>query len=180
MSQKKRYQKKSQDTLEMVFTGYMNESMNFAYSVVKRYLTDYDDVKDTIQAAYIKAWKSFPKYDAEQSSFTTWLFTILKNECIDKLRMPQTKINKNDVHRESVAGPNESDISDERELYQIILELAEKLSPAQREIFILRDIREHSIKEVVEITGQSEGSIKTNLYLARKNIKQWMIKGEII
>jgi RNA polymerase sigma-70 factor (ECF subfamily) len=46
------------------------------------------------------------------------------------------------------------------------------LPDKQREVFIMRDIQNLSMKEVQQRTGLGIGSIKTNLYLARKRIRE--------
>ena len=55
-----------------------------------------------------------------------------------------------------------------------VLKLSEKLPEKQKEVFMLRDIQSLSISDVQKITGQTRGSIKTNLYVARKRIREMM------
>ena len=53
-----------------------------------------------------------------------------------------------------------------------ILRLSDKLSKTQKEVFILRDIQNLPIQDVQKLTGLGIGSIKTNLYLARKRLRE--------
>ena len=179
MSLFKRYQKKSNISPEETFTLHMNDNMNFAYSIARNYFSIDEEIQDAIQVSFIKAWQSFENYNPEKSQFSTWFYSILKNECLDRIRIHSRNPQMNLVKSDS-ATIDESASSDLKETYQNVLQMAETLSKTQKEIFILRDIKGLSIKEVAAITKQSEGSIKSNLYLARKNIRQWMIKENMI
>lgn len=179
MSLLKRYQKKSNQSTEILFSDHMNNNMNFAYSIAQKYFSIEEEIQDAIQVSFIKAWNSFASFDSEKSQFSTWFYSILKNECLDRVRKFKKSPEMHIVNSDS-ATFDESAHSDLKESYQNIMKMAEKLSKTQKEIFILRDIKGLSIKEVVAKTKQSEGSIKSNLHLARKNIKQWMIKENMI
>jgi RNA polymerase sigma-70 factor (ECF subfamily) len=59
-----------------------------------------------------------------------------------------------------------------RELAAIVYRLTSQLPEKQRLVFVLRDLQELSIEEVVAVTGMSVGSIKTNLCYARQRIRE--------
>ena len=61
-----------------------------------------------------------------------------------------------------------------KQLKELILKYTDELTPRQRLVFMLRDVEELEVEEVRQITGLSAGKIKTNLYLARKNIRNKM------
>lgn len=154
--------------------------MNFAYRVARKFLRDQEEIKDAIQSAYIKAWKAFDSYSDQKSQFTTWLYTILRNECIDRLRKGQIHVGEELSKFELTVSEEPEEEFLKQELHQQILILAENLPPQQKEIFLLRDFQGYSIKEVIEITGLTEGSIKTNLYHARQKLRSWILKLENI
>ena len=170
MSGLKRYQKKSNHNVEKIFSKHMNNNMDFAYSIARNYFSVDEEIQDAIQVAFIKSWNSFASYDPEKSQFSTWFYSILKNECLDRVRKIKRSPAMYIVNSDS-ATFDESAHSDLKESYQNILQQADNLSKTQKDIFILRDIKGLSIKEVAANTKQSEGSIKSNLYLARKNIR---------
>lgn len=179
MSLLKRYQKKLSRSSEKLFSDHMNNNMNFAYSIARNYLSADEDIQDAIQVSFIKAWNSFDSFDTEKSQFSTWFYSILKNECLDRIRKVQRSPEINSLYPDNLT-VDESRNSDLKESYKNVLQMADKLSKTQKEIFILRDIKGLSIKEVAACTKQSKGSIKSNLHLARKNIKQWMIEENMI
>jgi len=59
-----------------------------------------------------------------------------------------------------------------RDLAEIIQLLTGELSPKKKLVFTLSDIEGLEVKEISEVTGLSPGKIKSNLYLARKYIRQ--------
>ena len=157
--------------------------LDFAWQIAKRFLTNHEDIQDAIQAAFIKAWKSYQQYDAERSLFSTWFFTILKNTCIDYQRQQKRRQKQPDTEltdRLADSNQNVADQLENQELYQLILSLADELPLMQKECFMLRDVQGYSMKEIAEQTGQTEGSVKTNVYLARKKLRQWITEKKLI
>lgn len=158
----------------------VDDHLDFAYRVAGRFLTSPVDIQDAIQAAFIKAWKSFQQFDPNRSLFSTWFFTILKNTCIDaRRRLAHAPLKAPlDAARFLAGHPDEA--PDEhlarQELYTAILFLADRLPEKQKDCFLLRDVQGFSLKETAALTGQSEGSVKTSVYLARKKIRQWIEK----
>ena len=161
---------------ELRFTGLMHENMDFAYHIAKQFIKQPTDIQDAIQTAFIKAWKAFDQYHPEKSRFTTWFYSIIKNECIDRIRSDKSNLNTTLDKADLKAVVEDEHAGDTMGLYQTIILEAEYLPAAQKETFILRDIEGYTIREVREITGQTQGSIKTNLYLARKKIRGGLLK----
>src|SRR5687768_8827164 len=55
------------------------------YRICKGYLNEEDEIEDTMQDAYVRAYQNLHRFE-KQSSFSTWLIRILINECLQKLR----------------------------------------------------------------------------------------------
>jgi len=172
------------DAKDELWRQLVDENLDFAWQVARRFLTGHEDIQDAIQAAFVKAWKSFQQYDSEKSLFSTWFFTILKNTCIDLQRQNMKRFLRNkEVPEEQVAqNPAESlsDQLDNEEIYRHILVMADDLPLMQKECFMLRDVQGYSMKEIAGKTGQTEGSIKTSVYLARKKLRQWIEEKQLL
>jgi RNA polymerase sigma-70 factor (ECF subfamily) len=65
---------------------------------------------------------------------------------------------------------------DNQQLAKMIERMADGLTPKQQIVFILKDIQGLDSDEIVEITGLDRGQIKSNLYYARKEIRNRLIK----
>ncbi len=147
-------------------------TIGLAMNIAKNILHNSDDIDDAVQESYIKAWKNIKTYDANKGLFSTWFYKIAHNECIDRNRKMSTQ-----NHSQLTDDLFDSTQAADEQLYykqlkSNVLTISTSLPEKQREIFLLRDIQNLTINEVQKMTGMSTGSIKTNLYLARKKIKE--------
>jgi len=148
----------------------------YAFRLSFRILANEEDAKDTAQEAFIKIWKHISKYD-NKAKFTTWMYTIITNLCIDKLRKQKFFSNINCEEALMKVDLNNQDAHyDNKDLVEIIGCIAKALSPKQRVIFTLRDLEGLEIEEIEKITGLPSTHIKSNLYHARKTIREKLIK----
>jgi RNA polymerase sigma factor, sigma-70 family len=145
----------------------VSEFQSLIFSLAFRLLCNEEDARDIVQDTFVKAWKNLSKYN-KQYAFTTWLYKIATNLCYDKLRViKQSQEIPLDI-------PSEENIEVNfinEDLKNLIMTLVDQLTPKQKLVFILRDIEELSVEEVQEITGLSAEKIKSNLYLARQQLK---------
>ena len=155
----------------------VEEYHTYAYRLALRILCSEEEAKDVVQESFIRVWRHIQKYDL-RSKFTTWLYKIVTNLCYDNLkarkrrnRLFQTDSFKMDSNLLASNDDLEKDIGD-RELAEVIHNIAEELAPTQRIVFVLRDLQDISIQEVVTITGISKGAVKSNLYHARRHIRK--------
>jgi RNA polymerase sigma-70 factor (ECF subfamily) len=156
------------------FRGLVENHQHFIYSVAFRTLMNKEDAEDVVQETFIKVWLNL-KYFNFQGKFTTWLYRIAVNQCLDRLKCKRRRNIDLDSSAESknlfLLSDQEPEYSEEKDIADHIRNLAEQLSPKQRMVFILRDIQDLSIEEVCRYTQLSEGSVKTNLYHARNTIR---------
>ena len=155
----------------------VEEYQAYAFRLAFRLLCCEEDAKDVVQESFIRVWRHLPQYNLK-SKFTTWLYRIVTNLCYDRIkaRRRQGKImqQNSDTLNSNTISCNydlEKEMSN-KELAQIILDIAEELSPKQKTVFVLRDLQDLSISEVAKITGLSKGTIKSNLYHARLHIRE--------
>ena len=153
----------------------------YAFSLAMKFLCDEAEASDVVQDSFLRVWKNIDRYDPKQK-FTTWLYKIVVNLCVDRFRA--LKRNRaiflsrdRDLVMEDL--PDERDwetVCSHGQLAEIIRTLSCQLSRKQRLVFTLRDLQDLTVEEVVEITGLSIGSIKTNLHYARKSIRDVLVR----
>jgi len=159
------------------FRTLVRENQSYAFGLALRMLHNEQDAEDVVQEAFIRVWKHLSDFNP-QNRFTTWLYSIVSNLCLDRLRSEKRWrkfVTRQDSSHESEQLPGiqrPEDIQSNRELVGIIRQLTERLPPKQRLVFTLRDFEECSVAETSEITGLSVGAVKTNLYHARRQIRQ--------
>ena len=151
------------------------ENYDYVYRIAFRIVAIEEDVKDIVQEAFIRVWKNISLYN-ERIKFTTWLYTIVTNLCIDRIRKQK---NHADIYceeaLEKVNHSNEEDLFAKKDLASIIACIANELSPKQRTIFVLRDLEGLDMKEIATITKLSSSRVKSNLWHARKTIREKLV-----
>lgn len=118
------------------------------------------EAEDIVSNAFEKAMLNIEKYEYRGVRFGAWLFRIAKNLVYDRGKVKSTvsiessffQIEGSEVtEKEAIQG---IEVEDLREFIQ-------GLKPAQREVVVLRYIEGYTIREVAQITGRSEDSIKS-------------------
>jgi RNA polymerase sigma-70 factor (ECF subfamily) len=148
----------------------------YAYSIAVRLLCNEDEAEEVVQQSFIRVWKYLDRYD-QRRKFTTWLYRIVTNLCLDGLRSAKRRSRlfssiEEDDHAETIADPQSLDrMYSTEEAIRAVKALTDRLPTKQKLVFVLRDLEDLPVSEVSEITGLSAGSIKTNLHYARRAIR---------
>ncbi len=152
----------------------------FAYRLAVRLLCSEAEAEDAVQEAFVRVWRNIRRYDPAVL-FTTWLYRIVTNLCLDQLRRRKRQrafVNSGPSDVGAGADPpgdlNIEDAVSTADLVRIVKAIAGSLPETQRLVFLLRDVQDLSIQEVRQITGLSEASIKTNLHYARRAVRERM------
>lgn len=176
-------QSKNRD--HMAFKGLVEYYQAYAYSLAFRLVCDEHEAKDIVQESFIRIWQHIEKFNLN-TKFTTWLYRIVYNLSLDKLKAFKRRKrvivdleNTADVFNNLISEHPETQMSN-IELAKIIETLAESLTPKQRVVFILRDLQGAEMEEISEITSLTKGTVKSNLYYARLNIREKLEKIENI
>jgi RNA polymerase sigma-70 factor (ECF subfamily) len=152
------------------------------YVMALSMLRNETDAEDAVQEACLKAYRSLASFRAD-SKFGTWLISITLNVARNRLRRNRL------MHMESLDIPPEEDghvspalLRDWREVPLEILERAEvrqilrkaiaALPEIYREVFLLRDVEELSIKEAAQALQVSDSVVKVRLHRARTMLQK--------
>jgi RNA polymerase sigma-70 factor, ECF subfamily len=149
----------------------------YLFSLTFRLLCNEDDAKDAVQETFIRIWKHLPNYNSNMR-FSTWAYKIATNICFDKLKAAKRKSKYVTPEPDRLILSNiASDESIEatiinNELGQMIRFYTQELTPKQKIVFTLSDLEGLEVSEITAITGLSAQKIKSNLYCARKYIRE--------
>jgi len=150
----------------------------YAFKLSFRIVCNEEDAKDVVQESFIKIWRNISNYNTS-TKFTTWMYKIVTNSAIDLYRK---NARQNSISLdESIGTVSEAQQNyinknqDNKELSILIRKMADGLPEKQRMIFVLRDLQEMDSPEVQEILEISETTVKSNLYHARKTIKEKLL-----
>lgn len=148
---------------------------------VYRILNDREDARDIVQITFLRVWENRDRYDAKWAP-NTWIYRIATNLAIDHLRSRQSKQRQSEpmrLHVEdnlSQRGRGARARLGEREVMAIFHELAGALTEKQRAVFLLREVEGRPSKDVGDIVGCSESTVRNHLFNARKTLRRELIE----
>ena len=135
-----------------------------------------DEASDIVQASFLKGYENLERCrDADR--FAAWLFRINANQCKDYLKNRRRK----NVRLEDAAPiPNSHDdpegTAERGQLLDIIWDALDRLTPDEREAFILKHIEGFSYQEMAEMAGASVPALKMRVHRAREAL-QLLLEG---
>ena len=165
------------------FNPLVNKYQHKIYNLIYQQLRDRETAEDLSQEVFLKAWRALPDLK-DQSIFYTWIYKIAVNCCIDYIRKRKRQFvyaceelpeDPDDVLPMLQTQPSPCEILEKEELGEIIRRAVHKLPSGQRSAFRLRYFHEISVKEIASRMNRSEGTIKTHLHQARRNLRNMLL-----
>jgi len=147
------------------------------------------EAEDLLQEVFLKVIEHRKKYDSNQK-FTTWLYTLARNHCIDYLRIEKHRCYRSldtPLGSEESDGPvileiirsrekNQEEKAIDKEI-QILLDRGiEDLREEYREVFLLREIDGLPLKEIAEIVEAPLSTVKSRLRYAYRDLREVFIR----
>ncbi len=157
--------------LERQFTEIVEQYSDLAYSVAFRMLRNAEDAEDAVQEAYISAFKALPNFKG-QSKLSTWLYRIVVNACLMKIRKDKSRAKylSEKAYDDAIVYDwknNPEDAAVNSELRSMLESGLDLLSPDLRAAVVLRDIQGLATEEAAEVLAISIASLKSRLHRAR-------------
>lgn len=169
------------DAFDQIVEAYDQKVFNLTY----RMTGDYADASDLSQEVFIRVYRSLHNFRGE-SSFSTWLYRIATNVCLDEIRRRNRKTVVPLNQRIYLDDEQFRDIPDwsnlpeavvqSKEIQEEIQRMINSLRPEYRLVIILRDIQGYSYEEIGKIIGCSLGTVKSRINRARKSLKKKIIE----
>jgi len=145
------------------------------YSVARRLAGDQQEAEDLAQEAFIKVWRSAGSYRAEKASVRTWIFSVLRNEAIDRWRSRATR--QRALERAEAQGPQEAQPSEAFALawrncrWERARQALETLPREQQEVLALVHLCDLTHAETAELLKLPLGTVKGRLRLGLKKLR---------
>jgi RNA polymerase sigma-70 factor (ECF subfamily) len=144
-----------------------------------------EDAEEVVQMAFLKAYQNLSRFQGS-AKFSTWLIRIAINESFMKLRKRQRaeKFIDYAVEREGEAfvvdvadwRPSPETLFSASEFREILINSLQKLTPALRAVFVLRDMEEYSLSETAELLKITSTTVRTRLSRARLKLREELSK----
>ena len=152
------------------------------YALTLRMCKNPADAEEAAQEAFLAAWQGLAFFRGE-SSFSTWLYRLASNACVDLLR-------REGRHR-SAAGPSLNDeeaaidvaddapsphaLAERAELRQQIEAGLAALPEEYRQVLILREMHQQTYDEIAEILSLDLGTVKSRISRGRKRLRKILL-----
>ncbi len=146
--------------------------------VCLRYATGMDQAKDFVQEGFIKIFAQLGKFNGK-GSLEGWIRRIMVNNCIDTIRKEKKNrfISDGDNYIEVHAGTIEDEDDVQMNINpQEVIDALRKLSPAYSTVFNLYVVEGYSHREIADMLKISEGTSKSNLAKAKRNLRNYLKK----
>ena len=161
-----RIARRDSSALRAFYTLYQVRLFRFLFRIVRNEAIAEELVNDT----FIKVWTKAGTFN-DQSTVSTWLFTIARNEALSLLRK------KSEAELDDEVASQIEDESDTQETSiakkdkgALMRACIDKLSAAHREIVDLVYYQEKSVAEVAQILDIPENTVKTRMFHARQQL----------
>ena len=159
----------------------ISRKTNPLLKLVYRILNDTEEARDIVQVTFFRLWEKRDRFD-DRWSPNTWIYRIATNLAIDQLRSRRSRQKSLEPIRLHMQDAFSSRARRDRasmhegEVMQIFQELAAGLTEKQRMVFLLREVEELPSKEVAQIVGCRESTVRNHLFNARKVLRAELLE----
>ena len=166
------------------------------YNFILRFVGHRQRAEDVLQETWLKVVRSSSEYQPK-AKFTTWVFTVARNLCVDSARKESYRqtdsldapVGGDEgqelsqlVADEGASGPERA--ANNRALQPLLTAALHSLPLEQREVFLLREYHGLGFKEIAEVTGVNENTVKSRMRYAleglRKRLAESGVDGELM
>lgn len=174
------------------FEELVSQYHNKIYALAYRYMGNEEDAYDMAQETFIKAFRSLRSFKGN-SSFSTWLYRITTNVCLDELRRRKRRIvaisldeplatqDGDEVEKEIAdSSPGVDIIYEQKEFSQYIQQLLNEMKPEHKTAIVLRDVMGFSYEEIAEVMNCSMGTVKSRISRAREVLRKKITDRELL
>lgn len=153
------------------------------FALTLRMCGNREDAAEAAQEAFLAAWQGLAFFRGD-SSFSTWLYRLASNACVDLLRRESRHrtaagpyLDDEELNLEVPdAMPSPQDEAERRELREEIERGLAALSPEHREVLVLRELHQLSYDEIAETLDLDVGTVKSRISRGRKQLRKFLLK----
>ena len=161
---------------QKAFAELMGRYRDTIFFMLLKMVKDRDDADDLTIEAFGKAFKNLAQYTPD-FAFSTWLFKIATNNCIDFIRRKKSAVSLDRTYetadgdeisfepKSDTLNPEEKAIKKQK--IQLMQSVVEKLQPRYRTLVELRYFQEKSYEEIAKELDLPIGTVKAQLFRAR-------------
>lgn len=162
---------------QVAYRAILKKYHDQVYNLLYRMVHDKDEVEDLTQEAFIKAFNSLKNFN-EEFAFSTWLYKIATNNCIDYIRKKKLATFSIDKPIESKDGEYSFEIPDSTyepdktliagQRTKILEEAVNALPEKYRQVILMRHTEDMDYQEIADALKLPLGTVKAHIFRARE------------
>jgi len=157
------------------------------YALCYRFTGSGSEAQDLTQEVFLRVFRTVKSFRQTEGSFATWLSRVTRNLLIDHYRRTRQERVTDSIEEQlpmmEVEGAAASSRPDQalagREASEILQATLQKLSPDLREAVILRDLQEMEYREIAQVLGIPEGTVKSRINRGRAELARLLRKQKL-
>lgn len=150
------------------FAALFVQYKNLVYKTAYLLLGNTHEAEDALQEVFLLVHKSLSSFDARKGAFTTWLYRITLNFCLNHRRRRRRQSSLEEVSPTPATDFPSAQMAEEDSLWQATRSLSDK----QQAVLILRYYWELPYAEIAAILEVPLGTVKSRLDLALKTLRK--------
>ena len=149
------------------------------YALCRQMCRDEDDALEAAQDAFLAVWRGIGGYRAD-AAFSTWLYRLAANACLDILRRRRKRDSDVSLDDEENLlnpvdpAPQPEELTERDETRRAVREALLALPDDYREVLLLRETEQLSYAEIAEVTGLEVGTVKSRISRARLALRNYL------
>ena len=157
------------------FATLFEQYKNLVYKTAYLMLGETAEAEDALQEIFVQVYKSLSGFDPSKAKFTTWLYRVTFNYCLNHCRKKRPFT----LPLEDISSALKSEFPGARLAEEELIQQAmETLTDKQRAVVILRYFWDLPYAEIAQILGIPLGTVKSRIDLALKTLRKVLEVGE--
>jgi len=153
------------------------------YGLCYRFTGNPADAEDLTQDVFLKVYSNLSSFDTDRGSLQVWITTMTRNLLVDNFRRTRNQRATSSlddgwesteelqpIARLVASGPSPHESAAQKELAKMVQNALARVSVELREAVILRDLQDLDYKEIAQVLGIPEGTVKSRISRGRAEL----------
>jgi RNA polymerase sigma-70 factor (ECF subfamily) len=153
------------DAFRVLVDRYQQRIIRFCLNMV----SNQHDAEEVVQDVFLQAFQNLRRFQSDQASFSTWLYTIARNRCLNHLKKHHPLVSEVALEA-SCPGAVDADAT-QREFFASVDKALNDLPLDQKTAFVLAEMEQLPYADIAEIQQTTVGTVKSRVHRAKRALR---------